>query len=106
MGWQHTHIPAVTTSLPVRKFGEFGKTSIPILNPAEPTSERQQVNGPVEGQRITQLKKMFSRYFYTQEQLMGLFGYQEKKIHKKASMGMGRQYSWRIILFIIYSGAE
>ena len=26
MGWQHTQIPAVTTSLPARKFGGFGKT--------------------------------------------------------------------------------
>ena len=46
MGCQHTHA-AITTSIPARTFGEFGKTSIPVLNPTEPADERQQVNGSV-----------------------------------------------------------
>ena len=44
---------ALTTSLPARKFSGFGKTSILMLNPAGPTSERQQVNGSVEGRGMT-----------------------------------------------------
>ena len=60
MGWQHTKIPAVTTSFPARKSGGFGKTFIPILNPAGPTSERQQVNGLVEGRGMTAQNNVFA----------------------------------------------
>ena len=60
MGWQHTKITAVTTSLPARKFGKFGKTSILILNPAGQTSERQQVNESVEGRGMTAQNNVFA----------------------------------------------
>ena len=49
-----------TTSLPVRNFGGFGKTSISILNPAGPTSDRQQVNGSFEGQGMTAQNNAFA----------------------------------------------
>ena len=62
MGWQHTKIPAVTTSLPARKSGGFGKTFIPILNPAGPTSERQQMNGLVEGRGMTAQNNVFAKF--------------------------------------------
>ena len=60
MGWQHTKILAVTTSLPARKFGGFGKTSILILNPAGQTNERQQVNELVEGRGVTAQNNVFA----------------------------------------------
>ena len=60
MGWQQAQIPAVTTSLLAQKFGGFGKTSIPILNPAGQTSERQQVNESVEGRGMTAQNIVFA----------------------------------------------
>ena len=54
----HTHTHTHTHTLPLqhryrhRTFGEFGKTSIPVLNPAEPTSERQQADRSVEDEGV------------------------------------------------------
>ena len=96
MGRQDIQIPAVTTSLPARKFGGFGKTSIPILNPAGPMSERQQVDGSVEGRGMTAQNNVFAVFLcagthYGFSWLPGNKKFKKYKGHNRASMRMGRQ---------------
>ena len=86
MGWQHIKIPAVTTS-------------ILILNPAGQTSERQQVNGSVQGRGMTAQKHVFAVFLCagTHHGFSWLPGKKNKNnkkiirstVHNKASMGNG-----------------